>query len=139
MRMVSFFGGLVVLVVGILAVPASVKPANTPASIVHGKYLAENVAMCIQCHTPRDEEGNLLRSQLFHGAPVPFTSPYPNSRWANTAPPIAGLPQYTTDQAVKLLTTGISRTGKPPRSPMPPFRMSESDARDIVAYLQSIQ
>ncbi len=137
MRFVSAFG--VIAAVGVLSIPAVVKPADTPANIDRGKYLAENVAMCIQCHTPRDEEGNLLRSQLFQGAPVPFVSPYPNSRWANTAPSIVGLPQYTTNQAVKLLTTGVSRTGTSLRSPMPPFRMSENDARDIIAYLKSIE
>ncbi len=137
MRMVSLFG--VIVAAGILFVPAAVRPADTPANVDHGKYLAENVAMCIQCHTPRDEQGNLLRSQLFQGAPVPFVSPYPNSRWANTAPSIVGLPQYSTEQAIRLLTTGVSRTGSLLRSPMPPFRMSESDARDIIAYLKSIE
>ena len=104
-----------------------------------GKYLAENVAMCIQCHTPRDEKGNLLHSQEFQGAPVPFLSPYPDSRWANTAPSIAGLPQYTSNEAVKLLTSGVARTGTFLRAPMPQFRMNEGDARDIVAYLKTIR
>jgi mono/diheme cytochrome c family protein len=105
----------------------------------HGKYLVENVAMCIQCHTPRDEKGNLLKSQEFQGSPVPFLSPYPDSRWANTAPSIAGLPQYTSDEAVKLLTSGVARTGTFLRAPMPQFRMNEGDARDIVAYLKTIR
>lgn len=137
MKLIPLLGAF--LLVGFLFVAAAARPGDTAASVDHGKYLAEHVAMCIQCHTPRDEEGNLLLSQRFQGAPVPFVSPWPNSRWANTAPSIAGLPQYTTDQAVKLLTTGISRTGQSLRSPMPPFRMSESDARDIIAYLKSLE
>ncbi len=137
MRMVFIIAAVVALGVAVVFPRQSKGTGST--DIEHGKYLAEKVAMCIQCHTPRDEEGNLLLDQRFRGAPIPFTSPFPNSQWANTAPRIAGLPQYSTDQAVKLFTTGISRTGAPLRSPMPPFRMSESDARDIIAYLQSIQ
>jgi mono/diheme cytochrome c family protein len=104
-----------------------------------GEYIVENVAMCVQCHTPRNEAGDLLRSRLLQGAAVPFQSPYPGLRWANTAPPIAGLPQYTLEEGVRLLTAGATRTGTPLRPPMPPFRMREQDARDVVSYLKSMK
>jgi mono/diheme cytochrome c family protein len=103
-----------------------------------GRYLAEDVAMCVQCHTPRDENGTLLRSQLFAGAAVPVSAPWRTRVWAEFAPRIAGLTQYSDEQAVKLLTEGIARTGKQLRAPMPPFRMSAQDARDIIAFLRTL-
>jgi len=39
---------------------------------------------------------------------------------------------------VKLLTTGIWTTGTRLRPPMPQFRMEQSDAEAVVAYLKSL-
>jgi len=38
---------------------------------------------------------------------------------------------------IKLLTTGIWTNGEPLHFPMMPFRMTESDARAVVAYLKT--
>jgi len=114
------------------------KPA-APVDILRGRYLVESVAMCGQCHTPRDSKGELIRSQWLKGATVPVSNPSPNNPWAEFAPRIAGLPQYTNEQALTLLTRGIARTGKPLRAPMPPFHFSDTDARDIIAYLRSLE
>lgn len=105
----------------------------------HGRYIAENVAMCVQCHTPREADGTLIRSRLFDGAPIPAGKPIQLHVWAEYAPRIAGLPQYSEEQMIKLLTTGIGKEGKPLRSPMPTFKLSLQDARDVVAYLQLVQ
>lgn len=104
----------------------------------HGRYLTQRVAMCVQCHTPRDRNGDLILSELFMGAPVPVSQPTWATSWAFKAPRIARMPGYTEADAVRLLTQGISRTGQPPMSPMPPFRMSEQDAKDIYAYLSTL-
>ena len=55
--------GSMVLVVMALTVPASTTSDN---QIAHGKYLVLHVAMCVQCHTPRNEQGELGRvDELF--------------------------------------------------------------------------
>jgi mono/diheme cytochrome c family protein len=108
------------------------------AHVERGRYLVEGVAMCGQCHTPRNESGELLMNQWLKGAPVPVTTPDGYAKWAYKAPRIAGLPQHTSEQFVTLMTTGINRDGKPPLSPMPPFRMSKEDAEAIEAYLRSL-
>ena len=113
--------------------------SSSTGSVERGKYVVENVGMCGQCHTPRNTDGELIRSRWLEGAPVPVANPYVDKPWADFAPRIAGLPQYTPTQALELLTTGTSRTGKPLRGPMPPFRMSEQDAKDVVAYLKSLE
>ncbi len=137
MRVFSFL--IALLIAGVAAYVPATGGGGAQPEAERGKYLAENVAMCIQCHTPRDEAGDLLMSHKFQGAPIPFQSPFPNDRWANTAPSIVGLPQYTNDQAERLLKTGISRTGNYLRPPMPQFRMNDADARDIIAYLKTMR
>jgi len=110
---------------------------NSEAMIEHGSYLVHRVAMCVQCHSSRDSSGALYEHNLLKGAPMPVTSPFSYQMWAFVAPPIYGLPPgYTDDDMVKLLTQGTKRTGTPAKLPMPPYSMSEYDARSIAAYLR---
>lgn len=120
------------------ACPALAQPA-TDSDREHGRYLVEQVAMCVQCHTPRDADGSLIRSKLFMGAPMPVSGPPWATQWAVVTPRIAGLPGYSEADAVRLLTQGIGRNGQPPMLPMPPFRMSERDAKDVYAYLSTLR
>jgi mono/diheme cytochrome c family protein len=113
--------------------------AAAGASIERGKYLVEQVAMCVECHTPRDQSGQLIRAEYLRGAPVPVKAPpYPNLKWAIKAPAIAGLPGYNKGQGVRLLTEGITASGKVPDPPMPRFRLTPADAEAVVAYLKSL-
>jgi mono/diheme cytochrome c family protein len=112
-------------------------PQGNAALVAQGEYLANRVAMCVQCHSPRDEHGNVLMSERFHGAALPVTSPYANRPFALRAPNIAGLPGFTDDQIIMLLTEGHAGDRNPPQPPMPPFRMSRADAQAIVAYLRT--
>jgi hypothetical protein len=109
-----------------------------PGNIPHGRYLAEHVAMCVECHSGRDAQGNIIESELFLGGPIPFAPPWPND-WANRAPRNRGLPGYTDEQALRLLTEGaIGRDGKQLRPPMPRFHMTAQDASDVIAFLRSL-
>ncbi|MGH9158905.1 MAG: c-type cytochrome [Vicinamibacteraceae bacterium] len=123
-------------------VPAQEEAASetkTPTGDVErGRYIVERVAMCAQCHSPRDEEGNIISEQRFMGAPIPFKPPWPNN-WAIRAPRNRGLPGYTEELAIRLLTQGaIGRNGQRLRPPMPRFRMTRQDAADVVAYMKSL-
>lgn len=111
--------------------------AETSSPVARGEYLANRVAMCVQCHSGRDSAGNILESEKFKGAPIPVHSPYPNKEWAFRAPAIAGLPGFTDAQIVTLLTEGHAGDRQAPRPPMPPFRMNRADAEAIVAYLRT--
>ena len=102
----------------------------------HGRYLVEHVAMCIECHSGRDARGGIVQSERFLGAPIPFAPPWPND-WAMRAPRNRGLPGYTDELALRLLTEGaIGRNGEQLRPPMPRFRMSVQDAADVIAYMR---
>ncbi len=133
----------IAIVCSVIATPifSQQKPDGAPTgkNLERGRYLAENVAMCIQCHTPREANGELIRSQVFRGASIPVGRPAQLSSWAEFAPRIAGLPQYTMEQMIRLLTTGIGREEKPLRSPMPTFRMAREDAEAVAGYLKSVE
>jgi mono/diheme cytochrome c family protein len=115
-------------------------PPDMTATVAHGRYIVERVSMCFECHTPRDEDGTIQRENWLLGAPIPVQAPgFQGTDWAIRAPRIAGMPGYTEEEGVRLLTRGIDRTGNPLRPPMPPFRFSEADARAVVAYLKALE
>lgn len=116
------------------------KKASKPSQdlIERGRYLVESVAMCERCHTRRDGRGNPDRENWLMGGPVQTQPTYAAPNWALTEPRIAGSPPGTDAEFIRLLTTGISRTGKPPNLPMPPFRMTREDAEAVLAYLKSL-
>jgi mono/diheme cytochrome c family protein len=129
--------GSLALVVMALVMPASMA---SDKQIEHGKYLVLHVAMCVQCHTPRNEQGELEQSRLLQGASVPIESPFPSQPWAFEAPKIAGLPGgWTETDLIQLLQTGKGPSGNSPRPPMPSFRMTREDAAAVAAYLKSLQ
>lgn len=119
------------------AAPSAPQAQAVQGNVEHGRYLVEEVAMCVECHSPRDSHGNIIDSQKFKGAPVPVRPPWPND-WALIAPRNAGLPGYDDAQAMRLLTEGaIGRDGQPLRPPMPRFHMTKQDAADVIAFMRS--
>lgn len=119
---------------------AGSSPRAAPTgNVEHGKYLVENVAMCAQCHSPRDSKGEIIEEQRFMGAPIPFRPPWPND-WAIRAPRNRTLPGYSVEDGIRLLTQGaIARDGHQLKPPMPRFRMTPQDAADVVAYMKSLE
>jgi cytochrome c553 len=118
-----------------LAIPATAGAQ----SITRGKYIVERTSMCNDCHTPHDDKGQLIMSQSLQGAPVGMQPIHPMP-WADTAPPIAGLPpHFTSEQMVTFLQTGKRPDGSVPRPPMPPYRFSSDDALAVTAYLRSMK
>ncbi len=118
--------------------PAEPAPgAAQPGAASRGDYLVHSVAMCVQCHSPRDERGDIIQGKEFTGAAMPVGAPYWHPDWALRAPALAGLPGFTDDQVISLLTTGHMDGRPAPMKPMPPFRMSREDAQAIVGYLRS--
>lgn len=113
-------------------------PPAAGASVERGRYLTHDVAMCVQCHSPRDESGRIIEGQEFRGAPMPLRSPYSGAEFALRAPDLRELASHSEDAVVHLLETGIGRDGDRPQLPMPPFRMNHEDAQSIAMYLRSL-
>jgi hypothetical protein len=112
---------------------------TSQADVERGKYIVEDVAMCPQCHSPRDASGAVDSRHLLEGAPELFQPPYPDPNWPLNAPRIGGNPPASDQDMIRLLTTGVWTDGKPLRLPMMPFRMSEADAKAVLAYLKSVK
>jgi mono/diheme cytochrome c family protein len=108
------------------------------SQVERGRYIVENVAMCELCHTPRDEKGEPIKSKWLKGGPTQLRASYPSARWAVVEPKIGGGPPGSDSDFIRLLTTGISRNGNTLAPPMPPFRMTRSDAEAVLAYLKSL-
>lgn len=112
--------------------------ASAEASVEQGRYVANDVAMCVQCHSPRDRRGELVGDRLFEGAPLPVKSPYAGAaRWAFTAPNLRNAPGYTEAEFIDFMMSGKRPNGTEARGPMPPFRMSRGDAKAVYDYLMS--
>lgn len=104
-----------------------------------GRYLVQNVGMCADCHSPRGPGGVFDQSRWLQGAPLGFAATVPMPAWAGFAPAIAGLRNYTDEQAIALLTEGRALHGQPLRPPMPEYRFSREDAEAVVVYLRSLK
>lgn len=108
------------------------------ADIERGRYLVEEVAKCPECHTPRLAGGQLDNGAWLQGAPIWITPVKPIANWAQNAPPIAGLPGLTQEEAERVLEKGIGPEGEDLRPPMHIYHMTHEDAKAIIAYLNSL-
>jgi mono/diheme cytochrome c family protein len=93
---------------------AASKARDEAKLIARGKYIVEGLAACGDCHTPRNQDGDIDRTKWLLGAPVFYA------------------------EIITLLTTATWRDGKAPRLPMPRFHMKREDAEAVVAYLKSL-
>jgi mono/diheme cytochrome c family protein len=131
-------GGFVPLcLMSLLAAADTNANENQPALVERGRYLVHDVALCVDCHSPRDEKGQFLEGKHLTGAALGFAATVPMP-WAPAAPAIAGLENFTAEQAVKFLMTGERPSNVPVLLPMPAYRMKQADAEAVVAYLKSL-
>jgi mono/diheme cytochrome c family protein len=117
------------------------KSAAPPAlqnQIERGKYLVDNVAMCSECHTPRNDNGEPETARYLQGAPIWIMPVHPDTKWAMRAPAIAGFGAWTDAQGEQILEHGIGPNGLSIQPPMHIYHMSHADATAIIAYLRSL-
>lgn len=115
------------------------KPATaSQGDVERGRYIVEDVAMCEECHTPRDANGNLDESRQLEGAQIWIQPVHPMTNWANRAPGIAGFVGFTDAQGEDIFERGIGPNGLPIQPPMHIYHMSQSDALAVIAYLRSL-
>jgi len=102
-----------------------------------GAYLANAIAHCGECHTPRDMLGGLENERRFAGAPVEGTD--------KVAPNItpAHIGKWSRDDIVTLLTTGMKPNGDFVAAPMSEVvdglaKLTPSDRAALAAYVKSV-
>ncbi len=121
--------------------------AVTPEAFGRGEYLVKSVAGCAECHTPRDDRGNLDPSRWMAGVPARFdVAPLDDAIGAvsspNLTPHATGLARWTDEQIRRAILDGVANDGAPLSSLMPSYvfhNMTDADARAIVVYLRSLQ
>jgi mono/diheme cytochrome c family protein len=119
--------------------PTAGRSANaTNAEIERGKYLVEEVAKCTECHTPRNDKGELRQEAWLSGSPIWIRPVAPIQNWADHAPALAGWPSFTEEQGERVLEKGTGPQGEELRPPMHIYHMKHEDAKAIIAYLKSI-
>ncbi len=107
--------------------------------LARGAYIVEQVAQCGRCHTPVNRHGQRDNTRRLMGGPLDVEPTIAKDEWAMAAPRLAGTPPGTDEEFVKLMMTGISRTGRKPLRPMPQFQMTQEDAESVLSYLKSLR
>lgn len=121
-------------------------PRDDAQLIERGRYLAENVGVCMSCHTPRDFSffsGLPLKERYGEGADVGMVFGYwpPRiSMWAPNLTP-THLASWSDAELQRAFVSGIGRDGHSLMLAMPYDQynaLSVDDARAIIAYLRAL-
>ncbi len=120
------------------AAKASTVAPAAKGDVDRGRYLVEDVGMCEECHTPRDDSGNLDESRRLQGAPIWIVPVHPDTNWAMRAPALAGFPGFTDEQGTDILEKGVGPNGLAIQPPMHIYHMTPADAQAVIAYLRSL-
>jgi hypothetical protein len=110
---------------------------------VRGKYLVEEVARCQDCHTPKMDNGNFIKSQWMKGAAISVMPANPIPGWRSAAPDITPngtlWKRWGDDGMVTFLETGKNPRGGKAAAPMPAYNLRRDDAEAIIAFLKTLQ
>jgi mono/diheme cytochrome c family protein len=107
--------------------------------VERGRYLADEVAMCGDCHSPLNGQGQVDRTRWLQGAPLRIQPVQADPNWAVRAPNIAGLPGWSEADAIRFFETNLTPNGLSPRPPMHRYKLPRADAEAIVSYLKSLK
>ncbi len=117
----------------------------TAAQIERGRYLANHVSVCMDCHSTRDWS-------LYAGPPIPGTQGkggdrfgpemgFPGVFYSRNITP-AGIGQWTDGEIFRAITSGVNRDGKAlfPVMPHPAYgHVDAEDVKSIIAYVRTLQ
>ncbi len=127
-----------------ITVRADLKAESTPERIERGKYLANHVMVCIDCHSTRDWS-------KFSGPMVPGTEGkggeifdqkmgFPGSYQSPNITPFH-LKDWTDAEIYRALTSGVSKDGHPlfPIMPYPSYgTLNTEDIFSVITYIRSL-
>jgi mono/diheme cytochrome c family protein len=117
----------------------------TEERIEHGRYLANAVMLCMDCHAVRD-------FSKFSGPPTPGTlgaggdrfdqnMGFPGVFYAKNITP-AGISRYTDGELFRVITTGVNKDGNA-MFPIMPYlyygKMDPEDIYSVIAYIRSLE
>lgn len=123
---------------------SDIKISTDDALLERGAYLANHVAVCMDCHSERDWSkfaGPLIPGTEGMGGEVfDETMGLPGKFYARNITPY-NLAHWTDGEIYRLITTGVTKENKP-IFPIMPYRsyskMVPEDVHAIIAYLRSL-
>lgn len=125
--------------------PPAISVESTPQQIERGKYLAEHVAVCIDCHSNRNWKkfSGPIKPGTFGRGGDKFTEDmgFPGVFYAKNITPY-NLKHWTDGEIYRTITTGVTKDGRPmfPVMPYPAYsKMDPDDVRSIIAYIRTLE
>lgn len=125
--------------------PENIKVTLTPKRIARGQYLANNVALCTDCHSKRDWTkfgGPVIAGTLGGGGEIFDSSVgFPGTVHVPNITPYK-LKNWTDGEIFRAITTGVRKNGDAifPLMPWPYYsKMSREDVYSIIAYLRTLK
>ena len=112
--------------------------------IERGRYLANTVSVCIDCHSTRDWTkfaGPIIIGTLGKGGErFDQKVGFPGTYYSKNITP-AGIKRYTDGELFRLITTGVTKEGRA-MFPVMPYQhygsMDPEDIKCIIAYIRSL-
>ncbi|HYC84814.1 MAG TPA: c-type cytochrome [Chryseosolibacter sp.] len=124
--------------------PPELKVEATPEMIERGKYLANSVAGCTDCHSTRDWtkfSGPLVPGTIGKGGErFDQSVGFPGVYFSRNITP-AGIGRYSDGELYRVITTGVTKEGRAMFPVMPYLyygKMDDEDIYSIIAYLRSL-
>lgn len=122
----------------------NIKIELTQSRIIRGKYLANQVLACMDCHSKRDENrfaGPIIQG-TFGGGGTLFSKNegFPGELYSSNITPYA-LKDWTDGEIYRAITAGVNKNGKAlfPVMNYPAYgAMDKEDIYAVIAYLRSI-
>lgn len=125
--------------------PPDIKVELTAERIERGKYLANNVMVCMDCHSTRDWS-------FFSGPPLAGTEGkggevfdqkigFPGKYIASNITPY-NLGNWTDGEIFRAITSGVSKDGRALFTIMPHpnyGKLDENDIKSVIAYLRTLE
>ena len=145
---VIVIGGLISYVKVVLpdvGPPTELKVNNSPERIERGRYLANSVNGCVDCHSTRDWSkfaGPIDEKTLGKGGEK-FDQKFgfPGVYYSRNITP-KGISRYTDGELFRVITTGVTKEGRAmfPVMPYPYYgKMDPDDIMCIIAYIRTLE
>jgi len=125
--------------------PENIKVEATPQRIERGKYLANHITACVDCHSKR--EWNILAGPIKEetlgagGEKFDANVGFPGSVYVPNITPYH-LKNWTDGELFRAITTGVKKDGSAifPIMPWESYsKMSREDVYSIIAYLRTLK
>jgi mono/diheme cytochrome c family protein len=125
--------------------PEAIKIDATPQRIARGKYLANHVTLCMDCHSARswDKFAGPSDSTTLGGGGEKFDAAvgFPGTVYSPNITPL-NLASWSNGELFRAITTGVKKDDSAifPIMPWPYYaKMDREDVYDIIAYMRTLK